>query len=149
MELLDDIPLVPLPAEFGGSSGAGPSAAASGRSGATLLHTPSASGGSYQPGGSLGPPLGGCSLPLPGAGDMPWPPHQWPRGPATMVPLAPAGPAGLASAMPSVLASAHGMLSAPGMVAAGAAPPLVCYNSRAEPSYQVLTCLSLKVGAGR
>ncbi|KAL4423948.1 hypothetical protein ABPG75_001249 [Micractinium tetrahymenae] len=144
MELLDDIAPLPVHGQLAASS-----AAASGRSGATVALTSSASRGSGDLGG-LGPAMGSTS-------STPWLPAQqaqqaqqqaWRMAQRQQQAPVAAPPPALpsnSSVAPGVLASAHGMLSAPGMVAAGQAAPLVGYGMQASQEARKLTSLSLKV----
>lgn len=163
MELLDDIPLIPLPEEMGRSSGSADAAstAGSGRSGATAVRTPSVSGGSDLR--SL-PQLGAAvavdpmemwqhqqwgmqSLPAADAhaqAPMLVPQHTLPsrsvpdtQGMGHPMHSMPSG------VSPSVLASVHSMLSVPGFMAGGNAAPLVGYSM--HHSTETIACLSLKV----
>jgi hypothetical protein len=136
MDLLDDIPLVPLPEEMGGGRAPGPPSAApppalplarsgslSGYSSATAAHT--SAGGST---GSLGAVAAAVPLAPPRAG------YARPR-------LAPPSLAPMHGVSAAVLAAARGLATPPG----SGMPPLVGYAA-AQPDR--LTTMSLKVRHG-
>lgn len=136
MDLLDDIAPLPMHAQPAAASGA-----TSGRSGATVALASSASRGSGDmcaPGQALGSTSSTSWHPAVAqqAAQQAW--RAAPRQPPPTLPSS-------SSVAPGVLASVHGMLSVPGMVAAGQAAPLVGYGMQPSVNARKLISLSLKV----